>query len=297
MWCETPAGNWPGFGLVHPDRRFQALADAVVVGGTEDAWAISQGRGTEENQNDTLHKDSDSLACARRTELGRRKCVCPLFMNRRQFLQLTPAAALAQTPGGSVFKAGFAERDITPDIGHGAARRLRQSLSPQLSRCLQSAGGRFRRRPDARGAGGHRCPDGPAAPGARGAAGDRRALRHPAQAVLIGASHSHSSGPTGMIQPGEYDDADPFVRQLAYEKSSCADAAYLERVRAEIVTAVCHADSLRVEARCGFGSGRGEPGGLQPPSADEERPHLLASARRAIRTSWGMPARWIRRWA
>ena len=42
------------------------------------------------------------------------------------------------------------------------------------------------------------------------------------QAVLIGASHSHSSGPTGMIQPGEFDDADPFVRQLAYEKSSCA---------------------------------------------------------------------------
>jgi hypothetical protein len=58
-----------------------------------------------------------------------------------------------------------------------------------------------------------------------------------------------------MIQPGEYDDADPFVRQLAYDKSSCADAGYLERVRTEIVTAVCHADSMRVEARCGFGSG------------------------------------------
>ena len=32
------------------------------------------------------------------------------------------------------------------------------------------------------------------------------------EAVLIGASHSHSSGPTGMIQPGEYDHASPLVR-------------------------------------------------------------------------------------
>jgi hypothetical protein len=75
-------------------------------------------------------------------------------------------------------------------------------------------------------------------------------------AMLIGASHSHSSGPTGMVQPGEYDFASPLVQKLAYEKSSCADAGYLERVQTEIVTAVCHANSLRITARCGFGSGR-----------------------------------------
>jgi hypothetical protein len=37
----------------------------------------------------------------------------------------------------------------------------------------------------------------------------------PPEAVLIGASHSHSSGPTGMIQPGEYEPAPPLVRRLA----------------------------------------------------------------------------------
>ena len=77
----------------------------------------------------------------------------------------------------------------------------------------------------------------------------------PPEAVLIGASHSHSSGPTGMIQPGQYDYASPLVKSLAYEKSSCADAGYLALVEREIVAAVCQADSARVEARCGVGFG------------------------------------------
>ncbi len=75
------------------------------------------------------------------------------------------------------------------------------------------------------------------------------------EAVLIGASHSHSSGPTGMVQPGEYDDAPPLVKKLAYEHSSCADARYLARVREQIVAAVCQADAARAPARCGFGRG------------------------------------------
>ena len=47
---------------------------------------------------------------------------------------------------------------------------------------------------------------------------------------MIGASHSHSSGPTGMILPGEFDHASELVQLLAYERSSCANAEYLERV-------------------------------------------------------------------
>ncbi|MFH1265308.1 MAG: hypothetical protein ABIK89_06230, partial [Planctomycetota bacterium] len=77
----------------------------------------------------------------------------------------------------------------------------------------------------------------------------------PPEAVLIGASHSHSSGPLGIVQPGEYDHASPFVRSLAYEKSACADAGYLQRVQQAIVATVCRADRCRAEARLGVGTG------------------------------------------
>ncbi len=75
------------------------------------------------------------------------------------------------------------------------------------------------------------------------------------QAILVAASHSHSSGPTGMILPGQYDGASEFVQKLAYEKSSCADAGYLEKVDRAIVEAVCEADARREAARCGVGRG------------------------------------------
>jgi neutral ceramidase len=176
-------------------------------------------------------------------------------MNRRQFLQLAPAALLAQTPAGSVFKAGFAERDITPDIGMeqpGGYSKVFHSSFHDACKVRAAVFDDGRMRTALVGVDALMVPR-RLVLAARQAIVDRCGILP--QAVLIGASHSHSSGPTGMIQPGEYDDADPFVRQLAYEKSSCADPAYLEHVRSDIVAAVCHADSLRVEARCGFGSG------------------------------------------
>jgi hypothetical protein len=75
------------------------------------------------------------------------------------------------------------------------------------------------------------------------------------QAILIGASHSHSSGPTGMVLPGEFDQAPPLAKQLAYEKSSCADPKYLEQVHKGLVEAVCEADRKRAVAKCGVGVG------------------------------------------
>ncbi len=75
------------------------------------------------------------------------------------------------------------------------------------------------------------------------------------EAVMIAASHSHSSGPTGMVQPGEYDHASSLARKLAYEQSSCADASYLEQVRSEIVAAVEQANAGRAEAMWSVGSG------------------------------------------
>jgi len=77
----------------------------------------------------------------------------------------------------------------------------------------------------------------------------------PPEAVLVGTTHSHSSGPLGMVQPGQYDHASALVQSLAYEKSACADAGYVERVEKEIAEAVCRADKCRAEALCGVGKG------------------------------------------
>jgi hypothetical protein len=76
--------------------------------------------------------------------------------------------------------------------------------------------------------------------------------------VLLGASHSHSSGPVGMVLPGEFDHASPFVQELAYRKSSNADPAYLERFIAGIADAVAAADAAKTEALLCFGTGRAE---------------------------------------
>jgi neutral ceramidase len=76
-----------------------------------------------------------------------------------------------------------------------------------------------------------------------------------ADAVLISATHSHSSGPTGMIQPGEFDWADPLVKELAYEKSSCANADYLKTVETQIVAAVAEAHAKTGDVELGVGRG------------------------------------------
>jgi neutral ceramidase len=78
----------------------------------------------------------------------------------------------------------------------------------------------------------------------------------PAAAVMVGASHSHSSGPIGLVQPGEFDGASETVRQLAYEESSCADPGYLQWVIKQIVEAVRLADAAKVPAEVGVGSGK-----------------------------------------
>jgi len=75
------------------------------------------------------------------------------------------------------------------------------------------------------------------------------------EAVMIGASHTHAGGPTGMVQPGEFDHASGLVKKLAYEQSSCADPEYLAICRKAIVEAVAEASKGRVEARACVGSG------------------------------------------
>src|SRR6187401_1095928 len=75
----------------------------------------------------------------------------------------------------------------------------------------------------------------------------------PGEHVMIGASHSHSSGPTGMIVRGDLDHADAFVQSLAYEKSSNGDVAYIARVVAQIADGVAAADAAKKECTLSFG--------------------------------------------
>lgn len=154
-----------------------------------------------------------------------------------------------------VFQAGFAEGDITPELGMeqpgGYGKSYHRSFhDPCKVRAAVFGDGRKR----------------VAIVGLDGGfiwravvqavrKGIQEQCGIPPEAVLVSASHSHSSGPLGIVQPGEYDHASPLVRSLAYEKSACADPRYLEKVRQEIVAAVCRADASRVEAYCGVGFG------------------------------------------
>lgn len=75
------------------------------------------------------------------------------------------------------------------------------------------------------------------------------------QAVLIGASHSHSSGPVGGVDPAEYSNAPELIRKLALDQSTTDNPTYVERVRKGIVEAVCAADAGRTNLLSGAGIG------------------------------------------
>lgn len=168
---------------------------------------------------------------------------------------LALAADKPESKPAKPLKIGFAERDITPEIGMeqpgGYGKAFHRTLhDPCKARAVVFDDGQKRvalvgidalmiRRPSVQ-----RC---------RAAIKEKCGI--PPEAVLIGASHSHSSGPTGMVLPGEFDDAPEFVRSLAYEKSSCADAKYLDHVEKQIVDAVVSADGDKVESVYGVGKG------------------------------------------
>ncbi|MBX7209626.1 MAG: hypothetical protein K1X78_15020 [Verrucomicrobiaceae bacterium] len=163
--------------------------------------------------------------------------------------------ATAQQPVKSNIKAGFAERDITPDIGmeqpggYGKSYhrtfhdncKVRVAVFDDGKKKIALVG-----------------LDTLVVPRAVVLAARERIQKEcgiAPEAVLVGASHSHSSGPVGMVQPGEFDGAPEPVRKLAYEESSCADAGFLLRLQNEIVTGVKAADAARVPAQTGFGYG------------------------------------------
>lgn len=186
-------------------------------------------------------------------------------MTRRALLGSSLAAASllrAQRYGDLPFRhdqtVGLAEEDVTPDLGmERPGNYVKNYLQRFYDPCKVRAA--------AFGSGEERVAvvglDALVVPRSTVLAARRRIEQRcgiPGDRVMVAASHSHSSGPTGMVQPGEYDHASGFVQQLAYEESSAADADYLQLVEDRIVSAVARADAAREPALCGFGFGREE---------------------------------------
>jgi hypothetical protein len=174
---------------------------------------------------------------------------------RLLFVLLFPLALAAQPVMTSTIKAGFAERDITPDIGmeqpggYGKSYHLKFHDACKVRVAVFDDG---KKRVALVGLDTLVVP--------RKVVLDARAriekeLHIPGDCVMIGASHSHSSGPVGMVMPGEFDGASDLVKKLAYEESSCADPGFLLRVSSEIVEGVRAALQTIVPAQIGYGFG------------------------------------------
>lgn len=77
----------------------------------------------------------------------------------------------------------------------------------------------------------------------------------PREAILIAASHSHSSGPIQNTQPGDYDHEGELVKSLAYDKSPSTDPKYIEFLEKSLVYAICLANDSLKDSQIGVGSG------------------------------------------
>lgn len=164
-------------------------------------------------------------------------------------------SALPATAADPPFKAGFAERDITPAIGSEAPGGYGKAYHRTLHDPCKVRAAVF--------------DDGTnrvALVGIDALGIDRRtvvAVRKrvaekagiPGTAVLLGASHSHSSGPLTGVFPGDYDHADDLAKKLAYQHTTAADPKYVAKVEDAIVEAVAAANDGRVAAKAGVGRG------------------------------------------
>ncbi len=171
------------------------------------------------------------------------------------FLLVGSTIAAGGQQATPIFKAGFAERDITPDIGMESPGNYGKSYHRTFhDRCKARAvvfdDGKKRVAlvgldllfvtrhvvQEARAEIQKRCGIEP-------------------DAIMIGASHSHSSGPIAMSEPGDFDDASPLVKDLAYNKSIVSDPGFIQYLTEQIVQAVVLADAGRVDAKLAVGSG------------------------------------------
>lgn len=168
------------------------------------------------------------------------------------------AATAEESAPAPVFKAGFAERDISPKIGDehpgGYGKAFHQSFHDAcMARAAVFDDGKNR----------------VAIVGidalfirAQTVAQIRAEIEKrcgiPGGSVMIAASHDHSAGPIGLFIPGEFADASALVRKLAFDESACATPEYLEKAKTGIIEAVVEADSKRVDAKGNAGYGLAE---------------------------------------
>lgn len=170
-------------------------------------------------------------------------------MKRRSFFALAgvpPLASFAQQSS----RAGFADRDITPAIGSEIPGNYLKQFHKSLHDPCKVRAAYFD------GNGKAVCLIGLDALMVPRHLVEKIRSRLPGIEVMIGASHSHSSGPVGMVQPGEYDHASPEIQDLAYKFSSAADAKYLKIVEDQTVKAIELAKANAKVSLWGFGAGK-----------------------------------------
>jgi len=164
--------------------------------------------------------------------------------------------ALALPPQSSLLKVGFAEEDITPEVGMEQPGGYGKSYHTTIHDPCKVRVAVF---DDSSNTAALVGLDALLVPrhiveGARTAIEGHCGI--PGHAVMIGASHSHSSGPIGMISKGDYDHASEFVQRLAYEHSTLDNADYSRTVEQKIVAGVCRAFDQRAPMACSIGAGR-----------------------------------------
>jgi hypothetical protein len=170
-------------------------------------------------------------------------------------LTIAPGSLRGAEPPPLAFKAGFAERDITPEIGMeapgGYGKAYHKSIhDPCKVRASVFDDGRSRVAIVGIDALGIRRDT---VQKVRRAVQERAGI--PAESILIAASHSHSSGPLVWIKPGEFDHDSALVQRLAYEESTCANITYLTTVEQALIDAICEANQRRATATAGVGKG------------------------------------------
>ena len=140
-----------------------------------------------------------------------------------------PRRCSGAEPGRATFKAGFAERDISPAIGMeqpgGYGKAYHRSFhDPCKVRAAVFDDGKTRVAIVGIDALGIRRQTVQAVREAI-----QKKMRDQPQSILISASHTHSGGPTGYYMPGEFDHASPLVRSLVHDQTVFANPSTWRR--------------------------------------------------------------------